>query len=179
MIYVCILYTVDRYIIYITTVYSTVHIYIYVICTMASYFLLIMHDEYFLIVVDTILYIILIISTYQNNPKHGRENLCWSSWVHDQFMGPCHERRLGQHRRERSVERGACFLLESVWGDIENAGSEKHDMFMPLQPRGKYIYIYTHLSVTSLLKKPRGSGRQPTLLINTFKNVPTHAHNVP
>lgn len=58
-------------------------------------------------------------------------------------MGPCHERRLGQHRRERSVERGACFLLESVWGDIENAGSEKHDMFMPLQPRGKYIYIYT------------------------------------
>ena len=94
-------------------------------------------------------------------------------------MGPCHERRLGQHRRERSVERGACFLLESVWGDIENAGSEKHDMFMPLQPRGKYIYIYTHLSVTSLLKKPRGSGRQPTLLINTFKNVPTHAHNVP
>ena len=68
-------------------------------------------------------------------------------------MGPCHERRLGQHRRERSVERGACFLLESVWGDIyiytpENAGSEKHDMFMPLQLRGKYIYI--HISVSHL-----------------------------
>ena len=30
----------------------------------------------------------------------------------------------------------------------ENAGSEKHDMFMPLQLRGKYIYI--HISVSHL-----------------------------
>ena len=131
---------------------------------MASYFLLIMHDEYSWLLL--LLYYILFSSyllTYQNNPKLRRENQCWSSWVHDQFMGPCHERRLGQHRRERSVERGACFLQESGWfvppqkmGGIytpEKAGdvhfvTEKHDMFMPLQLRG--IYIYIHISVSHL-----------------------------
>ena len=46
MIYVCILYTVDRYIIYNYCIQYSTYIYIYVICTMASYFLLIMHDEY-------------------------------------------------------------------------------------------------------------------------------------
>ena len=29
--------------------------------------------------------------------------------------GPCHERRLGQHRRERSVERGAGTVSAGVW----------------------------------------------------------------